>query len=157
MLENTLAKEICSIFYYSNVISSLFFCIYCFGSSTITIKTSPNSIKVGVYHALAKDNERERKVLNYKYDMTKPSSLKALWSFQFSNSLHDIICNALLSDQTSFYVESFSRNLFYLIKTEMSKVLVIFLITLHTHHRSWKAQDSAALPTLWPLHSSYFL
>lgn len=111
------------------------------------------SIKVG----MAKDNQRERKVLNYKYDMTKICSLKALWSFQFSNSLHDALCKALLSDQTSFYMESFSRNLLYLIKSEKSKVLIIFLINIHTHHRSWKAQDSAALPTLCPLHSSYFL
>lgn len=116
-----------------------------------------NSIKVGVYHPPAKDNQRERKALNYKCDMTKTCSLKAVWSFQFSNSLHDILWKALLNDQAPFYVESFSRNFLYPIKSEMSKVLIIFLITLHTHHRSWKAQDSAALPSLCPLRSFYFL
>lgn len=109
----TLQKRFAPFSYYANIISFLIFCIYCFGSSTITTKTSPNSIKVGVHHPLAKDNQRERKLLNYKCDMTKTCSLTVLWSFQFSNSLHDILCKALLSDQTSFYVESSSTNLLY--------------------------------------------
>lgn len=39
-------------------------------------------------------------------------------SFQFSNRLYDILC---ISDQTSFYVESFSRNLLYLANSELCK------------------------------------
>lgn len=72
----TLAKEICCYSYYLNInnISSVFFCNYCFSSSIITIETSLN-IKVGVYYLLAKGNQRERKVPNYKCGMTK----NAVW------------------------------------------------------------------------------
>lgn len=156
MLETTSKRDLLHFLLFKCYFFSNFLHL-CFRSSTITIKTSPNSIKVSVYHPLAKDNQRERKVLNNKCDMTKICSLKALWSFQFSNSLHDILCKALLSDQTSFYVEIFLRNRLYLTKSEMSEVLVIFLITPHTHHTSWEARDSAALLTLCPLHFFYFL
>lgn len=154
----TLAKEICCYSYCLNInnISSVVFCNYCFSSSTITTKTSLNNNKVAVYYPLAKGNQRERKVPNYKCDMTKD----AVWNpcgLQFSSSLNDILCKAPLSDQTASYNKNLSRNFLCLTKSRMTKVLTSFWITPHTQHRSWRAQESDALPTLCTLNSSYFL